>query len=60
MQIIADSRRRLQRHLLAHHTVGQNVYNSMYLTLFGIKKKLFLVLAGFKYRIVVSLKVRFL
>ncbi len=48
MKIIPHCRRCLQRPPIAHHKVDQNVYNPLLLALSWIKKKLFLVLAGFK------------
>ncbi len=48
MFIISHHRRCLQRPPLAHHKVDQNVYIILFLALSWIKKKLFLVLGGFK------------
>ncbi len=48
MKIIPHCRRCLQRPSIAHHKVDQNIYNPLLLALSWIKKKLFLVLAGFK------------
>jgi hypothetical protein len=48
MKIIPHHRRCLQRPPIAHHKVDQNVYIILLLAVSWIKKKLFLVLGGFK------------